>query len=171
MQGDSTLNRDKNLLAGKKILIVDDEVDILETLEELLEGHDITTASNFKQAKERLETEYFDIAVLDIMGVNGYELLELANTKKVIAVMLTAHALSIEDTVKSKNLGASYYIPKEKMSEIATYLNDVLEARDKGRTPWSRWLHRFGSYYRKMFRSEWVDYEEFWKETLKDKDL
>ena len=165
------MNQEKNLLVEKRILIVDDETDVLETLEELLDMCEVVLASSFNQAKDLLETEHFDIAVLDIMGVNGYQLLELANEKKVIAVMLTAHALSVEHTVKSYKEGAAYYIPKEKMYDITTYLNDVLEAQQKGRHPWSRWLRRFGSYYRKMFRSEWVDYEEFWKKALKDKDL
>ena len=165
------MNQEKNLLVEKRILIVDDETDVLETLEELLDICEVVLASSFNQAKNLLETEHFDIAILDIMGVNGYKLLEIANSKKVIAVMLTAHALSVEDTVKSYKEGAAYYIPKEKMPEITTYLNDVLEAQEKGRHPWSRWLNRFGSYYRKMFRSEWVDYEEFWKNALKDKEL
>jgi DNA-binding response OmpR family regulator len=58
-------------------------------------------ASNFKAAKEFLETEYFDMTILDIMGVEGFQLLEIATQREVTAVMLTAHALSPDNIVKS----------------------------------------------------------------------
>ncbi len=46
------------------------------------------------ETKKLLDYEHFDMAILDIMGVEGFELLEIAREKEVIAVMLTAHALS-----------------------------------------------------------------------------
>jgi DNA-binding response OmpR family regulator len=84
----------KDLLEGKRILIVDDEPDVLETLEEFLTMCDVTKATTYEKAKDLLETRDFDLAILDIMGVKGYELLEVATQKNIIAVMLTAHALS-----------------------------------------------------------------------------
>ena len=73
---------DTSFLNGKKVLVVDDEPDILEVLEELLEMCDVVTASTFEKAKELLESSDFDIAILDIMGVNGYGLLDIANKRK-----------------------------------------------------------------------------------------
>ncbi|MBN1102492.1 MAG: response regulator, partial [Deltaproteobacteria bacterium] len=90
-------------------------------------------------------------------------LLETANQREVIAVMLTAHALSPEDTLKSYNAGAAYFVPKEKMGDIVTYLNDVLEAKEKGKPFWWRWLDRFAAYYDKKFGERWrVDDKDFW---------
>ena len=163
------MKEERNLLKGKRLLIVDDEPDILETLEDLRDVCDVEMASSFDEAKEFMETRSFDIAILNIMGVNGYELLAMAIEKEVIAVMLTAHALSVEDTIKSFRAGAASYIPKDKISDITTYLNDIIEAREKGKNPWWRWLDRFGSYYRRTFESEWVSYEEFWSKVLEDK--
>jgi DNA-binding response OmpR family regulator len=160
---------DVNLLEGKRVLIVDDEPDVLETLEELGRMCETEKATSFDQAKLLMESQPFDIAILDIMGVDGYKLLEIAREKEIIAVMLTAHAFSLQDTVKSYQEGAASYIPKDKMGEITTYLNDILEARRRGKHPWWRWLERFGSYYERTFGSEWITYEEFWKRTLKDK--
>ena len=71
------------LLKGKKILIVDDEKDILEQLIELLDMCRIDTASSFEDGKRLLESEIYDIAVLDIMGVRGFELLEIAKRRKI----------------------------------------------------------------------------------------
>ena len=59
----------EKILEGKRILIVDDEPDILDVLEESLNTCDITRASSFSSAKEMLETKVFDLAILDIMGV------------------------------------------------------------------------------------------------------
>ena len=121
-------------LNGKRVLIVDDELDVLETLSQLLSMCDVRKASTFDEARELLDKEELDIAVLDIMGVNGYKLLEIANKKNVIAVMLTAHALSPDNIVKSFKGGAASYLPKEKMEEIAIFLGRSIGGKGKGET-------------------------------------
>ena len=68
----------KEWLKNKRVLIVDDEVDILDLLEELLPMCHTVRASSFEEARDILESQYFDIAILDIMGVDGYKLLEIA---------------------------------------------------------------------------------------------
>lgn len=146
---------ERNWISNKRVLIVDDEPDVLDTLEELLDMCDVVKAQSFEEAEKLLKVEFFDIAILDIMGVEGYKLLEIANNREVIAVMLTAMALSVEDTIKSHKNGAAYYIPKEKMDEITTYLNDILEAIEQGKSTWVRWLDRFGLYYEEKFGKNW----------------
>lgn len=154
----------KDLLEGKRVLVVDDEPDVLDTLADLLPMCKIVKASNFKTASEYLETEYFDLAILDIMGVEGYQLLEIANQKKVTAVMLTAHALSPENVVKSYKEGAASYLPKEEMVNIASFLNDVLEAQQQGKSTWLRWYDRMGGFFEKKFGAKWQeDEKEFWE--------
>jgi len=153
----------KSLLEGKKVLVVDDEPDVLETLKELLPMCHVTGAGSFKKARELLQTQHFDMAILDIMGVDGYRLLKVANSRDVIAVMFTAHALSPENVFKSYKEGAASYIPKEEMANITTFLNDILEAKNKGKHSWWRWLERFGSFFNKRFGPDWRDkYKDFW---------
>ena len=126
--------------------------------------YETVKASNFEAAKNYLETEYFDLTILDIMGVEGYQLLEIANQKDVTAVMLTAHALSPENVVKSYKEGAASYLPKEEMVNIASFLNDVLEAKEQGKSPWGRWYDRMGSFFEKKFGPKWQDDEkDFWE--------
>jgi len=152
-----------DLLNFKRVLVVDDEPDVLEALEEVLSMCSVVKAQSFDEAEKLLENEYFDIAVLDIMGVDGYRLLEIANRKDVLAVMLTAHALSPEDTVKSYERGAALYVPKEKLNDMPTYLNDVLEAKLQGKNFWWRWFERFAAYYNKRFGLNWQRRDkEFW---------
>ena len=153
----------EDLLKGKRVLAVDDEPDVLETLEELLPMCDLVKATTPDEAIQQLETQVFDIAILDIMGVDGYKLLEIAKKKKVVPVMLTAHALSVENTVKSFKKGAASYIPKDEMPRIAIFLNDILEAREKGENFWWRWMDRLGAYYEKKFGPQWQDEDkDFW---------
>ena len=155
---------EKDLLEGKRILLVDDEPDVLDTLADLLPMCETVKASNFKAAKDYLESEHFDLAILDIMGVEGYQLLEIANQRQVTAVMLTAHALSPENIVKSYKEGAASYLPKEEMVNIATFLQDVLEAQEQGKSPWGRWYDRMGSFFEKKFGPRWQeDDKDFWE--------
>jgi hypothetical protein len=65
--------------------------------------------------------------------------------------MLTANALSVEDTFKSFKKGAASYVPKDEMVNITTFLEDILEAKEKGKHSWWRWFERLGSYYEKRF--------------------
>lgn len=144
-----------NRLEGKHILIVDDEPDVLETLKELLSMCRLEVAGSFEEARDKLETHYFDIAILDIMGVKGYDLLKLASDKDVIAVMLTANAMTPQDLEKSYQEGAASFLPKEKMADIQMFLTDVLEARAKGKSLWWRWFDRLADYFEHKFGPDW----------------
>jgi len=154
---------EKDLLQGKRVLIVDDEPDVLESLEDLLPMCRVAKASTSDEAKRLLETQPFDIAILDIMGVYGFELLEIANKRRVAAVMLTAHAVSPENIVKSFREGAASYLPKDEMVNIISFLNEILEAKEKGESYWGRWLHRLDSYWERRLGPDWKEKDkEFW---------
>jgi DNA-binding response OmpR family regulator len=157
------------LLAGRKILVVDDEQDVLEALIELLDMCKIDTASSFEEGAKRLKTERYDIAILDIMGVNGFGLLEIANKRKIPALMLTAHGLSEENLLKSAKEGACYYAPKEKMDEIQLFVADVIEAMEKKKSTWAKVFERLTGYYDERFHgTNWREQErEFWKKKVK----
>lgn len=154
-----------SLLDGKKILIVDDEPDVLDVLEEMLDMCTVVRASTFEEASELLNREDFDMAILDIMGVDGYKLLNIARRRKITAVMLTANALSPDNLEKSVKGGAGSYIPKEEMGRITTFLTDILKSQEKGESTWEPWHRRLASsYFAKRWGSEWKKRNrEFWK--------
>ena len=79
----------EKIIKGKRVLIVDDEKDVLDTLIDLLETCKIDAASSFEEAKGLLESNFYDVAVLDIMGVDGYKLLEIANSKNQYPISAT----------------------------------------------------------------------------------
>ena len=151
------------ILEGKKLLIVDDEPDVVETIKELLDMCNIDAAADFETGEKLLNQNKYDIAVLDIMGVNGYELLEIANKKGVPALMLTAHALSPDNFAKSISGGAKAYIPKEKMNEIGIFLSDLLKAQEGIEKP-HRWFTRLKSFFNVQFGEDWLkEYRELEK--------
>ena len=141
----------EKILRGRRVLIVDDEPDVIETLVGLLDMCRLDSASSFEEGKRALETNDYDIAILDIMGVKGFDLLELANKRKIPALMLTAHSLSQESLFKSAEQGAAYYAPKDEIHKIDSFVADVLEAIDKGKNPWTRLLERLGGFYDRKF--------------------
>ena len=152
-----------NLLNGKKILVVDDEPDVLESLEELLSMCEVVKASQYEAARDLIAKEQFDLVILDIMGVSGYDLLELATSKNIVAVMLTAHALTPENIVKSYREGAAYFLPKEEMVNIASFLEEILDAKQKGKSTWDNWMNRLAGYCERTFGAKWQDTEkDFW---------
>jgi CheY-like chemotaxis protein len=155
---------EREILKGRRVLIVDDEPDILETLEEMLDTCLIDTAPNFETAEKFLKKNRYDIAILDIMGVRGYDLLELCGEMDIPAVMLTAHALSPENLIKSIKKGAQAYVPKDKITEIATYVSDVLEACEKGVPKHGKWFLRLQPFFEKKFGPSWKDKDkDFWE--------
>jgi len=154
-----------DIVKGKKILIVDDEPDVLEQLIELLDMCIVDTAPSFETAQKFLNKNTYDVAIFDIMGVRGYDLLELANQKDLPALMLTAHALTPDNLVKSIKEGAQSYIPKEKMSDITVYLTDILKAQAKGIEKHGTWFARLKQFFDKKFGPGWKEeHKEFWQE-------
>jgi CheY-like chemotaxis protein len=154
-----------DILKGKKILAVDDEPDILDTLKDLLEECNIETATNFESAKDLLESQVYDAVILDIMGVRGFDLLKITAEKKTPALMLTAHGLNPDNLVGSIRLGAKSYIPKDKISEIDIYLKDIFLAQEKGIEKSGTWFARLGSFFDNRFGKGWKNKDKkFWEE-------
>ncbi|MBW2015983.1 MAG: response regulator [Deltaproteobacteria bacterium] len=155
---------EKDILNGKKILIVDDEADILATLQDLLYMCLIDQAKNYEEAIRLLEREKYDAAILDIMGVRGYDLLDETTRLGIPTLMLTAHALSSDNFVKSIRSGAQAYLPKDRITEIAIFLRDVLKGKgDKSKR--SMWFKRLESFFEEKFGADWRERQdpEFWK--------
>jgi len=161
---------DTSLLNDKKVLIVDDEPDVLEVLEEMLDMCKVSKASTFDEAKELLEKNDFDLAILDIMGVDGYKLLHIAKQRNITAIMLTANALSPENLIKSIKGGADSYLPKEEMSHITTFLIDLLKSQDKGKSTWDFWHSQLSSpYFKRNWGSDWKDQNKKYWDKIKDR--
>ena len=160
----------KKTIERKQILIVDDEQDVLDTLLELLDICRIDTARSFEEGKHLLEENKYDVAILDIMGVDGFKLLEIAKQRGIPALMLTAHGLSEENLKRSAEEGASYYAPKDEMNHIDLFVADIIDAREKKKNVWVKWLDRLSGFYDSRFTGpNWREKDkEFWEKKLKE---
>ncbi len=119
-----------SVLDGKKILTVDDEPDVLNLLEEEITGAcrdcKIEKATSFESAVKKLESQSYDVVILDIMGVRGFDLLDLAVSRQMKVAMLTSHSFNPESLKRSFEMKARAYLPKDKLGEIVPFLEDVL---------------------------------------------
>ena len=156
----------ESILKNRRVLAVDDEPDVLDTIEEQLEdieGLVLDKAIDYGTGYHMLRSWTYDLVILDIMGVRGFDLLNASVHLGFPTVMLTAHALSAQSLRTSIKMGARAYIPKEKMSEIVSFLEDVLTL--ESRPGWRRLFQRLGDFFSAKFGPEWQkDEEDFWDE-------
>lgn len=113
-----------------KILIAEDEAPIANLLRTALEGagYRFAWAADGAAAADLLETQPFDLALLDIMlpKADGYEVLEYCKTLEVPVIFLTAKG-QLEDRVKGLRLGAEDYIVKPfELMELLARVETVL---------------------------------------------
>lgn len=152
----------ENPLKDKLILAVDDETDVLESIEEELDMCIVHKAENYETALQYLLSYSYDIVILDIMGVNGFELLKDSVARGFPTTMLTAYAITPEAIKKSIKLGAVFFLPKEKLFEIRKFLEHVV--LNEGKPIWDKLFDKFGKYYNKRFGPDWQQKDAFFKE-------
>jgi DNA-binding response OmpR family regulator len=127
----------------KKILVVDDEADILHFLELVLRerGYDVLTAANGRQAVELARDARPDLVLLDIMmpQMDGWEVLKLLrvdDATATIPVAMVSARTDPKDRVQGLQEGAADYICKPfalddllaKVDAIFTHANASKEA-------------------------------------------
>jgi len=157
----------ESILSNKRILAVDDEPDVLMLLEEeILDACpkcQLDQATTYENAVQLLASWTYDLVILDIMGVRGFELLEDAVSRNFPVAMLTAHALAPEALKRSIELGARTYLPKEKLGEIVPFLEDVLTQEYV--PGWKRLFEKLGGFFEARFGPDWQKAEgRFWQE-------
>lgn len=100
-----------------KILIVDDDKDILKSLKDIMlsKGYQVDTAETAQNAIEKAKSQYFNLALLDIKlpDMEGTELLAKMHKEKpkMMKIMITGYP-SLDNAVRALNLGADAYIMK-----------------------------------------------------------
>ena len=158
-----------DFLKDKHILAVDDEKDILETIQEILNDTKVDLAQDYDTASNMISKTRYDLAILDIMGVNGIKLLEECVKRKIPAIMLTANSMNPASLVESIKKGAISYLSKEHLSELDSLINALLNAREEGKSTWKLLFDKLGSYFDKRFGKNWKDDDkEFWKKFNKN---
>ena len=147
----------ESVLNGKRILAVDDEPDVLAVLEgeigDACPNCKIDKATSYEEAMKKIESQNYDVVILDIMGVRGFDLLDAAVKRKLRVAMLTAHALSPEALKLSFDKKARAYLPKEKLGEIVPFLEDVFTYEYL--PGWKRLMGKLKGFFDSKFESDW----------------
>jgi len=100
-----------------KVIIVEDNVEVLESLSEILtsEGYEIETATSGEEGIKKCRTEQFSLALLDIKlpDMEGTQVLEVLHREfpGMVKIMITGHP-SLENAVASLKRGADAYLMK-----------------------------------------------------------
>lgn len=117
-----------------RVLVVDDEPDFLETIVKRLKRRniDVTGVDSGKAALELLESEQFDVVILDVRmpGMDGIETLKEMKVKRPLmeVIMLTGHA-SVESGMQGMRLGAFDYVMKP--ASIDELLEKIRQAHER----------------------------------------
>ncbi|MFL5763520.1 MAG: response regulator transcription factor [Bacteroidia bacterium] len=118
-----------------KILVIEDEKDLLDSIKIYLEseGFLCETASDFRKALEKLELYDYDCVVLDLTlpGGNGLELLETLKKKRSEAgVIIVSAKNSLDDKLKGLELGSDDYLTKPfHLSELNARIRAIIRRK------------------------------------------
>ena len=120
-----------------KILVVDDEPNIVQTLQDRLEMNEyqVVTAGNGREGLEKVEQERPDVILLDVIMpiMDGHEMLEMLRKqpggRDVSVIMLTARSQT-QDIARANACGIDDYIVKPfDLSELLEKIESVVEHR------------------------------------------
>ena len=123
----------------KKILVVDDEPDLVELIAYNLkkEGFDVSSAPDGEEALNKIRKETFDLVLLDLMmpGIQGMELCRILRkdpkTENLPIIMVTAKGEEV-DRLLGFEIGADDYLPKPfSPRELAARVKAVLRRSSK----------------------------------------
>ena len=151
----------QSYLEGINILAVDDEEDVLATIQDMLEMSTVDVALDYQTASEKINRNRYDLCILDIMGVNGLTLLEEAVEKKLPTVMLTAHSMDYQTLMLSIRKGSIAFLPKEKLADLDHLLDKLMEAHQAKASTWKILFDEMGNFFNEKFGSpmetvEWI---------------
>lgn len=118
-----------------KILIVEDEEAIANLIKMNLKnaGYYCDVSYNGKDGADKMQTEHYDLCLLDIMlpEVNGYKLLDYAKSIELPVIFLTAKG-ETADKVKGLQAGADDYITKPfEVLELLARVENILRRFEK----------------------------------------
>lgn len=126
---------DTLIYVDMKLLIVEDEIELLDATSGYLEKEDFVceTAPNFFEAEDKLISYNYDVVILDINlpDGNGLDLLKFIKEKSPeTGVLIVSAKDSLDDRLKGLDLGADDYITKPfHLAELNSRVNSLLRRR------------------------------------------
>jgi DNA-binding response OmpR family regulator len=120
-----------------RILIVEDDKNIRETLKNILQqnGYQTDTVETGQEAEQKAKNKFYNLALLDIRlpDMDGTQLLTKLqeNTPKMVKIMVTGYP-SLENAVEALNQGADAYVTKPvKPAKLLALIKEKLEEQQQ----------------------------------------
>jgi DNA-binding NtrC family response regulator len=120
-----------------RILIVEDDKNIRETMKNILEqrGYETDAAETGAEAEQKLKNKFFNLVLLDIKlpNMEGTQLLAKLHetTPKMVKIMVTGYP-SIENAMEALNQGANAYVTKPvKPAKLLALIKEKLEEQQQ----------------------------------------
>jgi two-component system, OmpR family, alkaline phosphatase synthesis response regulator PhoP len=127
-------------MAGKKVLVVDDDVKTVELVKLYLnrDGYRVITAYNGTDALKMAREEHPDLIVLDLMlpGINGLDVCRTLREESDVPIIMLTALTTDDDRLKGLNYGADDYMTKPfSPRELAARVRAVLRRLPGERGP------------------------------------
>ncbi|MBI9071131.1 MAG: response regulator transcription factor [Melioribacteraceae bacterium] len=119
-----------------RILLVEDEIDLLESIKAYLKSEDFICdmASNFNEALDKVGVYEYDCVIIDIMlpDGNGIDLIdEIKKTNVNCGIIIASAKNSLDDKLKGLKIGADDYLAKPfHISELSARIQAVIRRRN-----------------------------------------
>lgn len=135
----------KGYLIMKKILIIEDDRNLLNELRDFLEnkGYEVASVDNFLKSSEIALEMRPDLVILDINlpGISGFDICREIKEKSNIPVLMLTSRVGIEDEIKGLEIGADEYLAKpvdtrrlilrmEKLLDLFDHFQDIISVGD-----------------------------------------
>ncbi|WP_308748729.1 response regulator transcription factor [uncultured Anaerococcus sp.] len=129
----------------KKILIIEDDRNLLNELRDFLEnkGYEVASVDNFLKANDFALKMRPDLVILDINlpGISGFDICREIKEKSNIPVLMLTSRVGIEDEIKGLEIGADEYLAKpvdtrrlilrmEKLLDLFDHFQDIISVGD-----------------------------------------
>ena len=129
----------------KKILIIEDDRNLLNELRDFLEnkGYEVASVDNFLKANDIALEMRPDLVILDINlpGISGFDICREIKEKSNIPVLMLTSRVGIEDEIRGLEIGADEYLAKpvdtrrlilrmEKLLDLFDHFQDIISVGD-----------------------------------------
>jgi signal transduction histidine kinase len=121
---------------NKKILVIDDEPDVVKMVERvlILEDYDVTTSTDAEQAISKLHDTPFDLVITDIRmpGMNGLEVIQHVKAfDPTIEIIVLSGYATMENAVEALKEGGAFHFVMKPLNDIDSFYHVITQALEK----------------------------------------
>ena len=144
---------DSQIWRDKLVLAVDDEEDVLRTIQDELSncpGVLVHVAQTFVEASGHLVSFTYDLVVIGTVGARGRDILNFAVDHNFPVVLLANQALDPYPMVKYVQPGARGYLPKDQLNLLVPLLEEVMGLSSQ--SMWQKVIDQVGTLFSRSRR-------------------